>query len=131
MGFSKEEAEAKMGKQVRTRVRYNAHVPEGTTGIVIGARFVHSSTGPDNKDFDYYKVYIWWDRPTPRVDTMGKTEYEELLTELEETTLADTHALRRELESIGPLIVFEQQIKELVERHTLLLTRLLRCPKPR
>ena len=72
--FTKAEAQAKVGKRVRTRVAF-AGVPEGAVGTIISA----------DRVIDGYDVEVTWGgsgRRTPWVDWLTKEEYEARLIEM-------------------------------------------------
>ena len=72
--FTRAEAQAKVGKWVRTRVTF-AGVPQGTIGSIIVA----------DRVIDGYDVEVAWGqsgRRTPWVDWLTKEEYEACLIEM-------------------------------------------------
>ena len=73
-GFTRAEAQAKVGKRVQARVAV-AGVPSGAVGTIISA----------DRVIDGYDVEIEWGqvgRRTPWVDWLTKAEYETRLVEL-------------------------------------------------
>lgn len=73
--FTKGEAEALRGIQIRTTVEFSG-VPKGTAGTVARA---------DQSSRDGYTVAIQWDLPgrdRPLVDWFGKAEFERYLERL-------------------------------------------------
>jgi hypothetical protein len=74
IAFTRAEAQAKVGKQVRTRVAF-AGVREGAVGTVIRA----------DRVIDGYDVEVTWGgsgHRTPWVDWLTKEEYEARLIEM-------------------------------------------------
>lgn len=74
IAFTRAEAQAKVGKQVRTRVAF-AGVPEGAVGTIIRA----------DRVIDGYDVEVTWGRlgrRTPWIDWLTKAEYEARLIEM-------------------------------------------------
>jgi hypothetical protein len=72
--FTRAEAQAKVGKWVRTRVTF-AGVPQGAIGTIISA----------DRVIDGYDVEVAWGqsgRRTPWVDWLTKEEYEACLIEM-------------------------------------------------
>ena len=72
--FTRAEAQAKVGKRVRTRVAF-AGVPEGLVGTIIRA----------DRVIDGYDVEVTWGgsgRRTPRIDWLTKAEYEARVIEM-------------------------------------------------
>jgi hypothetical protein len=102
--FSREEAEAKVGRRIRTRVAWSG-VPEGTTGAVVKADPAGTSKPLFEAAVETFDVAIQWDLPReplqirqgliegegvlmitggkPLVDWFTKSEYECYLEELE------------------------------------------------
>jgi hypothetical protein len=72
--FTRAEAQAKVGRRVRTRVA-SVGVTQGTIGTITGA----------DRVIDGYDVGVAWGEPwrrTPWVDWLTKAEYEACLVEL-------------------------------------------------
>ena len=72
--FTRAEAQAKVGRRVRTRVA-SAGVAQGTIGTITGA----------DRVVDGYDVEVAWGEPgrrPPWVDWLTKAEYEACLVEL-------------------------------------------------
>jgi hypothetical protein len=102
--FTQEEAQAKVGRRIRTRVAWSG-VPEGTTGAVIRADPIGRIKPPMGEAMEVFDVAIQWDLPReplqmgrgqvegepvlvitgggPSIDWFTKDEYEEYLEELE------------------------------------------------
>lgn len=86
--FTKEEAEAKVGKTIRT-LREWAGVPTGTTGRVVEADYM-GPRKPASEDWqDTWDVVIEWNLPEPPLarkrkirDWFPKWEYERYLEEI-------------------------------------------------
>jgi hypothetical protein len=72
--FTKAEAQAKVGRRVRTRVAF-AEVPAGALGTIMRVDRVIDG-------YDVEVAWVWPGRPTPRVDWVTKAEYEARLIEL-------------------------------------------------
>lgn len=104
--FSQAEAEAKVGRRIRTLVEFSG-VPLGTTGQVISADEAGWAKPPFGKEEEVFDVAIQWDLPRPEpfadlvippsaepyihirtgkplVDWFTKDEYEKYLDELTE-----------------------------------------------
>lgn len=88
MNFKKEEAQAKVGKKIRTRIEFSG-VPLGATGTVVRA----DAMGPSriqNKTEEVWDVVIEWDVPDrpfeahqrPLQDWFSRDEYERYLEEI-------------------------------------------------
>jgi Mouse development and cellular proliferation protein Cullin-7 len=75
LSFTRAEAQAKVGKRVRTRVAF-AEVPQGAIGTIIRIDRVI-----DGHDVEV--AWLWSGRRTPWVDWLTREEYEARLTELE------------------------------------------------
>ncbi len=69
--FTQTEAEAKVGRQIQTRVEFSA-VPRGTTGQVISADEAGWAKPPFGEQEEAYDVAIQWElpRPEPSADLM-------------------------------------------------------------
>lgn len=67
--FSQAEAQAKVGKRIRTRVDFSG-VPAGTTGRVVSADPAGQAKAPFGEAVETFDVAIQWDlpRPTPSAD---------------------------------------------------------------
>jgi hypothetical protein len=103
--FTQEEAEAKVGRRIRTLVPWSG-VPEGTLGDVIRADRAGQSKSPFGEAVEVYDVAIQWDLPReplqirqgvvgdepvlmitggkPLVDWFDRLEYERYLDELDD-----------------------------------------------
>lgn len=103
--FSQQEAEAKVGRRIRTLVTWSG-VPKDTTGEVIRADPAGQAKTPLEEPVDTFDVAIQWDLPRdpvqigagevegepfiaitggkPLVDWFTKDEYEQYLVELSE-----------------------------------------------
>ena len=103
--FTQEEAEAKVGHRIRTRVAWSG-VPEGTTGAVVRADPAGPSKPPFGEVVDTFYVAIQWELPReplqirqgvigdepvlmitggkPLLDWFSKDEYERYLDELDD-----------------------------------------------
>jgi hypothetical protein len=103
--FSREEAEAKVGRKIRTRVAWSG-VPQGTTGAVVRADSAGLSKPSIGEVVETFDVGIQWDLPReplqirqgvigdepilmitggrPLLDWFSKGEYEAYLDELDE-----------------------------------------------
>jgi hypothetical protein len=62
--FTQAEAEAKVGRQIQTRVEFSG-VPQGTTGRVISADKAGWAKPPFGQVEETYDVAIQWDLPRP------------------------------------------------------------------
>ncbi len=106
--FSFDEAQAKVGRRIKTRVEFSG-VPKDTTGQVIRADPAGQTKPPFGEARDVFDVAIQWDLPRaqplaelvipgdmpnepyifvrtgkPLVDWFTKSEYEQYLEELDE-----------------------------------------------
>jgi len=70
--FTKSEAQAKVGKRVKTKIEFY-QLPAGTTGKVTG---IYSGWRNESG------VDITWNRNPPITDGFSKDEYEEFIEEL-------------------------------------------------
>jgi hypothetical protein len=75
--FTRAEAQAKVGKRVRTRLA-GAGIPRGALGTIIRAECVIDG-------YDVEVAWVWAGRRTPWVDWLTKAEYEVRLIELPES----------------------------------------------
>jgi hypothetical protein len=74
--FTRAEAQAKVGRRVRTRIAF-AEVPEGAVGTILrGDRVI------DGDDVEV--AWVWSGRRTPWVEWFTKAKYEAHLIELRE-----------------------------------------------
>jgi hypothetical protein len=84
--FTRAEAEAKVGKRVKTLVDFSG-VPKGTTGQVIRADPAGKEKPPFGEAREVFDVAIQWDVPReypsakPLVDWFSRDEYEQFLVE--------------------------------------------------
>jgi hypothetical protein len=79
--FTKQEAETKIGKVIRSNAEFSG-VPEGSTGRVVKA---DNMGDVDNTGEDEWNAVIEWDLPQrgkPVQDWFTKDEYERYLEEL-------------------------------------------------
>lgn len=60
--FTQEEAQARVGRRVRTRIKL-AGVPEATTGTVCSADLVEQIELPSGETMGLFSVSVWWDMP--------------------------------------------------------------------
>ena len=72
--FTRAEAQAKVGKRVRTRVAFDG-IPEGAIGTIIRADRVLDG-------YDVEVAWVWSGRHTPWVDWLTKEEYAARLIEI-------------------------------------------------
>jgi hypothetical protein len=71
--FTKTEAEAKVGKKIRTLVEFSG-VPKGTTGRVVRVDSMGKTKSAFGKASEVYDVVIQWDlTPEPTEVTRGET----------------------------------------------------------
>ena len=90
MSFDRDEAFAKIGKQVQLhdyeeenfRTSFKEAVPAGTTGQVIHANLDCRFTHPEYEPADVYEVVIEWDALNRRIDIFDASDYERFITEL-------------------------------------------------
>jgi hypothetical protein len=86
--FTGAEAQAKVGRWVRTRVAF-AEVPEGALGTII--RLDHVIDG-----YDVEVAWVWPGRRTPWIEWFTKSEYEAHLIEVREPRGGEPPTVRAE-----------------------------------
>jgi hypothetical protein len=74
--FTRAQAQAKVGRQVRTRIAF-AEVPAGALGTVVRVDRVVDG-------YDLEVAWVWSGHPTPWIEWFTKAEYEAHLIEVQE-----------------------------------------------
>lgn len=89
--YTKAEAQAKVGRRVRTRIAF-AEVPEGAVGTITCIDRVIDG-------YDVEVAWVWSGRRTPWIEWFTKAEYEAHLIELREPRGGKPPAARAEAAS--------------------------------